>query len=93
MGSSYLTEAEDHTLKLAGCSAPFSWINVRNGLRETPVVPDEIFSIVLSFAIRVIPGFPNNLYTTSLCMLVVGVDVLDSDHDRTSQPNIGCLLN
>ena len=42
------------TPQFDGRSAPFSWINVRNGLRETPVVPCEVLNIILSFAARIV---------------------------------------
>ena len=62
-------------------SAPFSWINVHDGLRETPMVPGEVLDVVLSFAVRKVRGFPKNPYTASPGMVVVRVDILDSHHD------------
>jgi hypothetical protein len=47
-------------LQFSGRSAPFSWIDVRDGLRETPMVPGEILDIVLPFAVGKVGGFPNN---------------------------------
>jgi hypothetical protein len=48
------------TLQFGWRTAPVSRINVRNGLRETPMVHGEVLNIILSFAIRIVRGFPNN---------------------------------
>jgi len=74
-------------------STPFSWINVRNRLRETPVVPDKVLNIILSFAVRIVRGFPNNPYTASPSAVAVSVDVLDPDHDCSSQRDIRALFD
>ena len=81
------------TLQFGGCSVPFSWINVRNGLRETPMVPGEVLNIILSFAVGIIRGFPNNPYTAAPSTVVVSVDVLNPDHDCSSQRDIPAQFN
>jgi hypothetical protein len=72
-------------LQFGWCSAPFSWINVCNGLRETPMVSGEILNVVLSFAVRKVRGFAKNLYPVSQGPIVVSVDVLDPHYDGSPQ--------
>ena len=76
-----MAEADGRYLQFGLRSAPFSWINVRDGLRETPMVPGEVLDVILSFAIRKVRGFSKNPYTVSPGMVVVRVDILDPHHD------------
>ncbi|MGA8104337.1 MAG: hypothetical protein WB869_19405 [Candidatus Acidiferrales bacterium] len=93
LGFAFMPGMTTVTLRLAGRSAPFSGINVRNGLRETPVVPGKVFNIVLPFAVRVVRGFPNNPSATSSSVLEVSIDVLDPHHDCSSQRDIRARLD
>ena len=45
------------------------------------MVPGEIFDIILSFAVRIVRGFPNNPYTASPRTVVVSLDILNPHHD------------
>jgi hypothetical protein len=76
------------TLQFGWLSAPFCWINVRDGLRETPMVPGEVLDVILSFAISEVRGFPKDPYTASPGMVVVRVDILDPHHDCSPQRDI-----
>ncbi len=57
------------------------------------MVPDEVLSIILPFAIRIVRGFPNNAYTASPGTLAVSVGILDPDHDGTQQRDTRALFN
>jgi hypothetical protein len=61
------------TLQFGGRSAPFSRINVPNGMRESPMVTGEVLNIILAFAVRIVRGFPNNPSTASPSAVVVSV--------------------
>ena len=57
------------------------------------MVAGEILSIILSFAIRIVRGFPNNPYTASPGTLAVSVGILDPHHDCTPQRDTFALFN
>ena len=52
------------------------------------MVPGEVLDVILSFAIRKVRGFSENLYTASPGMFVVRVDILDPHHDCGPQRDI-----
>ncbi len=45
------------------------------------MVPGEVLDVILSFAIRKVRGFSENLYAASPGMVVVRVDILDPHHN------------
>jgi hypothetical protein len=57
------------------------------------MMPGEVLSIILPFAVRIVGGFPNNPYATSPGMVAVIVDILDPYHDRGPQRDTPALFN
>jgi hypothetical protein len=57
------------------------------------MVPGEVLSIILPFAIRIVRGFPNNPYTASPGTLAVSAGILDPHHDCTPQRDTRALFN
>ena len=57
------------------------------------MVPGEVLDVILSFAVRIIRGLPNNLYTASPGTIVVSVDILDPHHDCIPQRDAGTLFD
>jgi hypothetical protein len=57
------------------------------------MVPGEVLNVILSFAIRIVRGFPNNPYPASPGTLTVSVDILDPHHDCSPQRDARALFN
>ena len=45
------------------------------------MMPGKILNIILSFAVRIVRGFPNNPYIASPGAVVVSLDIFDPHHD------------
>src|ERR1035438_2368505 len=69
--------------QFGGRSAPVFGINVRDGLRETPMVPGEVLDVILSFPVRIVLRFPKDLSAVLPGTFAVRVDVRNSHHDST----------
>jgi hypothetical protein len=57
------------------------------------MVPGEVLNSVLSFAVRVVHGFPNDPSTASPSTVAMSVDVLDPYYHCSSHRDIRALFN
>jgi hypothetical protein len=57
------------------------------------MVPGEIFNVILTFAVRKVGGFAQNLYTVSQGTVVVSVDIVDPHHEGGPQSDPGACFD
>ena len=73
--------------------SPVPWIDVCNGLRKAPAVPDKILRVILALSVRIVGWPADDPHTVPLSLSIMFVCIFHADHYRRSESDLSGRLN